>query len=158
MSSFKKRIQTTQIPGTRPSPYNSLPLLSTGLTSLDDLLGGGLPLSASILIDSDEPTSYSELLLKFWLAQGLECRQEIVIIGSELDGNGGPEEIIKTLMGVDGGNSSAKDDEDDEEEEKLKKEKESSEKLKIAFRYEGMKQHAVTVEAPSSKLYFYLPQ
>lgn len=144
MSSFKRRVQTTPLPGSRPSPYNSLPLLSTGLSSLDDLLGGGLPLSSSLLIQSDALTSYADLLLKFWVAQGLEAKQEVVVIGSGLDGDG-PQGLVESLMEVDGGQVLG--DEEDEEENKEAKE----EKLKIAFRYEGMKQHATTVSAPTRK-------
>jgi elongator complex protein 4 len=144
MSSFKRRVTTTPIPGTRPSPYNSLPLLSTGLSSLDDLLGGGLPLSSSLLVQSDSPTSYADLLLKFWIAQGLECKQDVVVVASGLEG--GPQGIAESLMEVDGGQVAG--DEDEEEEGVKGKE----EKLKIAFRYEGMKQHAVTVAAPAREL------
>ncbi|ORY78831.1 Elongator complex protein 4 [Leucosporidium creatinivorum] len=142
MSSFKRRVTTTPLPGSRPSPYNSLPLLSTGLSSLDDLLGGGLPLSSSLLIQSDALTSYADLLLKFWVAQGLEAKQEVVVIGSALDGEG-PQGLVESLMEVDGGQVLG--DEEDEEENSEAKE----EKLKIAFRYEGMKQHATTVSAPT---------
>jgi elongator complex protein 4 len=144
MSSFKRRVTTTPLPGSRPSPYNSLPLLSTGLSSLDDLLGGGLPLSSSLLIQSDALTSYADLLLKFWVAQGLEAKQQVLVVGSALDSEG-PQGLVESLMEVDGGQVLG--DEEDEEENKEAKE----EKLTIAFRYEGMKQHATTVSAPTRK-------
>lgn len=141
MSSFRRRVATTVLPGTRPSPYNSLTLLSSGLSSLDDLLGGGVPLSSSLLIQADSHTSYAELLLKFWIAQGLECKQDVVVVASGLEG--GPEAIASSLMEVDGGQVVG-DEEDDEEAVKAR-----DEKMKIAFRYEGMKQHAVTIAAPT---------
>lgn len=144
MSSFKRRVTVASIPGTKPSPYNSLPLLSTGLTSLDDLLGGGLPLSSTLLLESDSHTSYADLLLKFWIAQGLECKQEVVVVATGLEG--GPQEVVRTLMGVDGAElGGGEGNEEDEDGEKV-----AGEKLKIAFRYEGMKQHAVT--APTREL------
>lgn len=146
MSSFKRRVTTTPLPGSRPSPYNSLPLLSTGLSSLDDLLGGGLPLSSSLLIQADQLTSYADLLLKFWVAQGLEAKQEVVVVGSSLDGDG-PLGLVESLMEVDGGQVLG-DDEDEQESSEAKEEK-----LKIAFRYEGMKQHATTVSAPAGELF-----
>ena len=142
MSSFKRRVVATPLPGSRPSPYNSLPLLSTGLSTIDDLLGGGLPLSSSLLIQSDALTSYADLLLKFWIAQGLEAKQEVVVIGSSLDGDG-PQGLIESLMEVDGGQVLG-DDEDEDEGKDAREEK-----LKIAFRYEGMKQHATTLSAPA---------
>ncbi|BGP31379.1 Elongator subunit elp4 [Rhodotorula toruloides] len=152
MSSFKRRTAVKHILGTRPSPHNAAPLLSTGLTSIDDLLGGGLPLSTSLLIESDTPTSYAELLLKYWAAQGLECRQHVLVVASGLDG--GPGGIVESLMEVDGGRpaetsglsqaDAAEDEEEKRQEEALK------EQMKIAFRYEGMKQHQTTVDSRGS--------
>ena len=136
MSSFRKRTTTIPISGTKPSPFNSLPLLSTGLAALDDLLGGGLPLSTSLLIESDISTSYADLLLKFWCAQAIECKQELIIVGSGLEG--GPGEVLRSLMGVqDGVRGPESEDEA------------TGEKLKIAFRYEGMKQHPSQVPQPA---------
>jgi elongator complex protein 4 len=154
MSSFKRRTAVKPIMGTRPSPSNAAPLLSTGLTSIDDLLGGGLPLSTSLLIESDTPTSYAELLLKYWVAQGLECRQDVLVVASGLDG--GPGGIVESLMEVDGGRpaetsglsqaDAAEDEEEKRQEEALK------EQMKIAFRYEGMKQHQTTVDSRGAPL------
>lgn len=143
MSSFRRRVTSTPIAGTRPSPYNSLTLLSTGLSALDDILGGGLPLSSSLLLQSDDVSAYGELLLKFWIAQGLECKHETVVVGSSLDVYG-PREIVETLMDIDGGSSATTQDEQPSEDQQAK-----DDKLKIAFRYEGMKQHATTISAPS---------
>lgn len=151
MSSFRRRTTVQPIPGTRPSPYNAAPLLSTGLTSIDDLLGGGLPLSTSLLIESDSPTTYAELLLRYWIAQGLECGQEVVVVASGLDG--GPQAIVEALMEVDGGRPvnestvgmSRQDVQEDEEEKR--QEEALKEQMKIAFRYEGLKQHQTTIEA-----------
>ncbi|POY73706.1 hypothetical protein BMF94_3243 [Rhodotorula taiwanensis] len=151
MSSFRRRTTVQPIAGTRPSPYNAAPLLSTGLTSIDDLLGGGLPLSTSLLIESDSPTTYAELLLRYWIAQGLECGQEVVVVASGLDG--GPQAIVEALMEVDGGRPvnestvgmSRQDVQEDEEEKR--QEEALKEQMKIAFRYEGLKQHQTTIEA-----------
>ncbi|GJN89572.1 hypothetical protein Rhopal_002559-T1 [Rhodotorula paludigena] len=148
MSSFRRRTAVQPIQGTRPSPYNAAPLLSTGLSSIDDLLGGGLPLSTSLLIEADSPTSYADLLLRYWIAQGLECGQEVLVAASGLDG--GPEGIVEALMEVDGGrpaetNGLSKEDAAEDEEER-KQEEALQEKMKIAFRYEGMRQHQTTVD------------
>ncbi|GAA5994440.1 Elongator subunit ELP4 [Rhodotorula paludigena] len=148
MSSFRRRTAVQPIQGTRPSPYNAAPLLSTGLSSIDDLLGGGLPLSTSLLIEADSPTSYADLLLRYWIAQGLECGQEVLVAASGLDG--GPEGIVDALMEVDGGRPAetcglSKEDAAEDEEER-KQEEALQEKMKIAFRYEGMRQHQTTVD------------
>ena len=162
MSSFRRRTAVQPIPGTRPSPYNAAPLLSTGLTSLDDLLGGGLPLSTSLLIESDSPTSYAELLLRYWIAQGLECGQEVIVVASGLDG--GPRAVVDALMEVDGGRPvadsssssfstagmSRQDVQEDEEEKR--QEENLKEQMKIAFRYEGLRQHQTTIESSSTFL------
>jgi elongator complex protein 4 len=140
VSSFRRRQTVASLPGTRPSPSGA-PLLSTGLPSIDDLLGGGLPVSSLLLIESDFPTSYSDLLLKYWVAQGLECGQEVAVVAAGVEG--GPEGICETLMGLDGGGERKETKEEVEErenEERLK------EKMKIAFRYEGMKQHQVSLD------------
>lgn len=69
------------------------------------------------------------------------------MISSGLE-NGGPEGITRVLMGNDKGSTSltnARKEEDREDEEERKKEEEIKEKMKIAFRYEGMKQHQTTL-------------
>lgn len=139
MSSFKRRTPVTTIPGTRPSPYNSLPLISLGLAPLDDLLGGGLPLSSSLLLCQDHPTQYADLLLKFFVAQGLEAGQDVLVLECAGD-EGGP--LAEGLMGVDRG--------DEPRKEVTKREEED--KMKIAFRYENMGKHKTTIEQPAGKL------
>ena len=156
MSSFKRRVPSSALPGTKPSPYNSLPLLSTGLSSLDDLLGGGLPLSSSLLIKSDEITSYAELLLKFYIAQGLECKHDIIVVGSSLD-HEGPRNLVESLMDIDGGPVAGQDQEEADEGDVATDTSANNDKLKIAFRYQGMKKHATTVEAPARELYYTPP-
>ena len=151
MSSFKKRTTIAPIPGTRPSSSSSLPLISSGLPTIDDLLGGGIPLSTSLLITQDYPTSYSELLSRYFIAQGLESNQECLIIASSIDSSGGPQGITQMLMGTDQGTTAGKkvnEDREDEEEKKL--EEELKEKMKIAFRYEGMKLHQTTLQTPTA--------
>lgn len=138
MSSFKRRTPVATIPGTRPSPYNSLPLISLGLAPLDDLLGGGVPLSSVVLLCQDHPTQYADLLLKFFVAQGLEAGQDVLVVeaGGE---EGGP--VAEHLMAVDRG--------DDSKKEVPKVNVKGDDKMKIAFRYEKMGKHQTTVEQPT---------
>lgn len=144
MSSFKRRVQSSVLPGTRPSPYTSQPLLSLGLPSLDDILGGGFPLGSSLLVHSDHPTSYALLLLKLYLAQGLEAGHRLVVVGSELDAEGDPEKVVRSLPRTDGDDNplpAASSSTPTPHVQALKEEmgqQEEKEKMKIAFRYEGL--------------------
>lgn len=53
---------------------------STGIPSLDDILGGGLPVSTSLLILSPDPHSaHAQLLAKYFIAQGIACGQNVCI-------------------------------------------------------------------------------
>ncbi|KAJ2367955.1 Elongator subunit elp4, partial [Coemansia sp. RSA 2610] len=66
MSSFRKRVpesQTKLPPATRLNPHSAQLLVSTGVPSLDDLLGGGLPVGGILMIEEDRQTGYSNTLL-----------------------------------------------------------------------------------------------
>ncbi|KAL1738802.1 Elongator complex protein 4 [Schizophyllum fasciatum] len=88
MSSFKRK-STKQsapvLPGTRPYPGSpSTIVTSTGIPSLDDILGGGLPLSCSTLIAApDVHSSYGELVSKYFVSQGLVHGHTIYVVGDE---------------------------------------------------------------------------
>lgn len=136
--------------------------MSTGLPSLDDVLGGGLPLSCLLLVIAPDPhSSYGELVLKYFVAQGLSSRQNLCIIdpfatefvkgvmwhprsssypitspstsapgeGTGTEGQSGPIEA----RGIDEDKAS----------------KDYDRKIKIAWRYEQMKQFQTTIGASS---------
>ncbi|KAG7450321.1 PAXNEB-domain-containing protein [Guyanagaster necrorhizus] len=152
MSSFKKKVSSEQIAltGTRSSPGSTSTIItSTGIPSLDDLLGGGLPLSCSLLVQTSDPhSSYGELVHKYFIAQGLVTRQNVCVISEN------PLNLVKGCMWLpNSGNIqynspqpvSTMNINDDEETGQS-----SNEKIKIAWRYEQMKQFQTTV--PSSAL------
>ncbi|KAF5368347.1 hypothetical protein D9758_002425 [Tetrapyrgos nigripes] len=146
MSSFKRKAagkQVSQLPGTRPSPGSiSTTITSTGIPSLDDLLGGGLPLSCSLLVAAPDPhSSYGELVQKLFIAQGLACGQDVLVIDPK------PMELVKTCMWMPGSSTitSQNPDEDKDEENA----QQQDQKIKIAWRYEQMKQFQTTVSSPS---------
>lgn len=101
MPSFTRRAgpsSTVPPPGTHPSPSTSLPLLPTGVPSLDDLLGGGLPLGSSLLVLSpDTHSAWGRLLSRYWLAQGLASGQRCCITGEE----DGIRDTVRGCMWVD---------------------------------------------------------
>lgn len=112
-------------PGVRPSPIDGRPTTSTGTRSLDSLLAGhaGLPLGNSILIEESGTTDYAGALLRFYAAEGVVQEQKVHVVGMT-------EAWGRELPGI-----AAEDRED-----KRKEGKERAEKMKIAWRYEGLGQ------------------
>ncbi|KAH9825247.1 Elongator complex protein 4 [Melampsora americana] len=152
MSSFKKKIPSERtIPtGFYPSHYNGLPLTSTGIASLDDVLGGGIPASSSFLVAEDSDSSYSRLVLRYWITQGLAAGQRSLVIGSSLDDGGGPTALIDRLMDLTDNEKSVQVpiqdtgiDEEDDEESNLD---DKSKQMKIAWRYESLGKHQAQTE------------
>jgi len=137
MTSFKRkttgRATLPNYPGTRISPGSNLSLItSTGISSLDDILGGGLPLSCSLVFAApDIHSAYGELVQKYFVAQGLGSGHRICIVGQKM------AEFVGDVMWVS--KSQVWNVPESEEEE------DQSEKVKIAWRYEKMKQFKTTV-------------
>ncbi|XP_077569714.1 elongator complex protein 4 isoform X1 [Stigmatopora nigra] len=80
-TSFQKKTKNKllSIPGTRFSVQNGQLLISTGVTSLDYLLGGGLAVGTVLLIEEDRYDSYSRMILKYFLAEGVVCQHELFL-------------------------------------------------------------------------------
>lgn len=111
-------------PGVRPSPIDGRLTTSTGTPSLDGVLAGhaGLPLGNSILIGESGTTDYAGALLRFYAAEGVVQGHKVHVVGmGEVWG--------RELPGI------AEDKED-----RRKEGKERAEKMKIAWRYEGLGQ------------------
>ncbi|KJE94565.1 hypothetical protein CAOG_08869 [Capsaspora owczarzaki ATCC 30864] len=64
-------------PGTRPSIHNGQLLVSTGVQSLDGLLGGGLAVGTLALVEEDANTAYAQVLLKYFLAEGVAAGHQV---------------------------------------------------------------------------------
>lgn len=75
MSNFAKTI--------RPSLHNSQLLISTGISSLDDILGGGLPLGSILLVFQDESNVFSQMILKYFISQGISTSSDGVFVGGD---------------------------------------------------------------------------
>ncbi|KAH8102466.1 PAXNEB-domain-containing protein [Cristinia sonorae] len=152
MSSFKRKIATKENPpsvGTRalPGPITTF-ITSTGVPSLDDILGGGLPLTCDILVLApDVHSAYGELLQKYFIAQGLASGQDVCIIDDYA------QDFVSECMWIPGGGvpkqappvGATDEDEDDEAG------KEFGTKIKIAWRYEQLKQFQTTVNSSSQE-------
>jgi elongator complex protein 4 len=112
------------VPGVRPSPIDGRPTTSTGTQSLDSILAGhaGLPLGTSILIEESGTTDYAGALLRFYAAEGVVQGHKVHVVGmGEVWG--------RELPGISEGRGDSR-----------KEGKERAEKMKIAWRYEGLGQ------------------
>jgi elongator complex protein 4 len=140
--SFKKRNvdQQPKLPsGSRLSAYNGQLLVSTGVPSLDDILGGGQPVGTIMLIKEDRATTYAQLLLKYFIAQGISSGHHCALASRDED----PEEMLKTLMWL---STSDKDDDEDDKSKSARNDAESD-RMKIAWRYSHLKRFESGVKA-----------
>ncbi|KAK8861706.1 hypothetical protein IAR55_002529 [Kwoniella newhampshirensis] len=154
MPSFTRRLPSTTLPpppGTHPSPsLSTLPLLPTGLPSLDDLLGGGLPLGSTFLVLApDSHSAWARLVSRYWISQGLISGQASVFVGGDDERQG--EEVVGGCMWVEKGAVDGSESEGEEgnggpggmgEEEGRR----------IAWRYEKMGRYKTTVGGNGSQL------
>lgn len=113
---------TPSTPGIRPSPIDGRPTTSTGTPSLDAILAGhaGLPLGNSLLIGETGTTDYAGALLRFYAAEGVVQGHGVHVLGV---GEGWGRELPGLSTEREGGRRKGKVDE---------------EKMKIAWRYEGL--------------------
>ena len=95
MSAFRKAAgDGNTLKGTRISVLNGSVLTSTGIASLDELFGGGLPISRILLLKCDRESGYHNLLLKYFLAEGIEQEHEVCLISLYAD------RIMSDIMAV----------------------------------------------------------
>ncbi|XP_052008358.1 elongator complex protein 4 [Xyrauchen texanus] len=89
----KSRSKLVSIPGTRPSVQNGQLIVSTGVTSLDYVIGGGLAVGTLLLVEEDRYDSYSRMLLKYFLAEGVVCGHELFLASARHH----PDDIMQEL-------------------------------------------------------------
>ncbi|RMY82035.1 hypothetical protein D0861_08072 [Hortaea werneckii] len=114
--------------GVRPSSLTSShPVISTGSSSLDDILGGhaGLALGSSLLIEESGTTDFSGALLKYYAAEGICHGHAVHVVGM---GDGWIRDLPAVAEGKGSRRSSASSSSGSEE------------KMKIAWRYEKLGQ------------------
>ncbi|KAI9146322.1 Elongator complex protein 4 [Paraphysoderma sedebokerense] len=141
MSSFKRKspnLQSKLPAGSRLSAHNGQVLTSTGLPALDDILlnRGGLPIGTVLLIESDRHTTYSTLLLKTFLSQGISHRHHVCIASAD-------EPARSILASVpfcldDGSSDNSKETAAEKEGAESSSTGSSSEKMTIAWRYQNL--------------------
>jgi elongator complex protein 4 len=134
MSSFRRFNQAKPTaPGTRTGS-NGQKLTSSGVPSLDELYGGGIPLGRLLLLKQDRYSSYSNVLLKYYIAQGIMFGHESFVIS--LDSN--PESILTELMGVVEGKSGSTVQEEEQQTRQLGQLRQGQ--MNIAWRYQNLPQ------------------
>lgn len=140
MSTFRRKTSKTVdlLAGTRASSFSSCTVYtSSGIASLDDILGGGLPLSCSLLvITPDTHSSYGELVQKYFISQGLASGQKVYVVDEE------PEQFVSKCMWSSNGAPSPAEDNDDMDTT------DHEPKVTIAWRYERLKRFQTTVSTP----------
>ncbi|XP_011412257.4 elongator complex protein 4 [Magallana gigas] len=126
-TSFQKkaRVKINQIPGTKPSLFNNQLLISSGVPSLDNIIGGGLAVGTVCLIEEDVYGSYSRLLLKYFSAEAAMTGHSLLLASADQD----PQLIVKELPGP------ILDDPGDVTKGNTP---EQSENMKIAWRYQHL--------------------
>ncbi|RMZ76858.1 hypothetical protein DV738_g4697, partial [Chaetothyriales sp. CBS 135597] len=107
------------LPGVRPSTLDGRPVTSTGTAALDGLLAGhgGLALGSFVLIGESGTTDYAGALLKFFAAEGLLQGHHVHVVGL-------PAQWGRELPAVT--------------EERKGKVANEHDKMKIAWRYQGL--------------------
>ncbi|GAB0090174.1 Putative elongator complex protein 4 [Sergentomyia squamirostris] len=136
MSLFHKRKLVSSIEGCRPSLHNGQLQVSTGNTSLDHILGGGLPLGSILLIEEDKYTSYAKVLSRYFLSEGV-YRNHSIFLATKEDS---PEDFIRKLPGA-------------VEESVEKSSVKCDEEMRIAWRYNDLPK--VSLEQGSKKDYHF---
>lgn len=144
-SSFRKkaRVKIGQIQGTRPSLYNNQLLISTGIPSLDNFIGGGLAVGTVFLVEEDVYGSYSRTMLKYFLAEAVVTKQSIFLSSADES----TEKLIKELPAtINQETQSASHNTSGKASHEPSVAEDQNEKMKIAWRYQNQKK----VQGPPS--------
>jgi len=134
ITSFQKKTRgpkRVDIPGTRPSLHNNQLLISTGVPSLDGVLGDGVAVGTVTLVEADVANAFADLILRYFVAEGLTCDQPLFLSSTSPDRilNHIPQPIIydPETKAKETGNS-------------LNDVTSKDEELKIAWRYKNVKE------------------
>lgn len=105
---------------------NNLSYVSSGIPSLDHVIGSGLPAGSIFVVEEDVLANYSRILIKYFLAEGIACKHDLLVASADEN----PEDIVKELPVPT--TISQHDD--------IKAVSGDVDKMKIAWRYEGLSQ------------------
>ncbi|KAI3636904.1 hypothetical protein MIR68_005171 [Amoeboaphelidium protococcarum] len=137
----------SQLPsGTKLSPVNQLLLTSTGISDLDSLLGGGLPVGSVIAVHEDEThnAQFAHCLVRYFLSQGLVGHNhEAMVFNASyccLSADDQRNKVVSECYGIyssDSGTSQSVASLSSQQQKQSGKENVPS-KMKIAWRYENL--------------------
>ncbi|KAG7204657.1 hypothetical protein KM043_005072 [Ampulex compressa] len=91
----RSKTRIPMIPGTKPSIKNAQLLVSTGMPSLDRLIGGGLPIGSMFVIEAPYGV-YSEIMLKYFMAEGIVTSQPLIVGSLDVK----PSQLIQEMPAV----------------------------------------------------------
>ncbi|XP_057336221.1 elongator complex protein 4 [Microplitis mediator] len=93
-----KNIKKTQptILGTKPSFINAQLLISTGIPSLDTIIGGGLPIGTILLLEEDKYGNNAKTILKYFFAEGCVAKHNLFVASQDFP----PDKFIADLPAV----------------------------------------------------------
>lgn len=125
-TSFQKKgkSKVPPIEGTKPSIHNAQLLISSGVPSMDYVLGGGIPVGTVVLVEEDKYGTFCKYVMKYFLAEGVVCGHAVIAASRDVD----PEAMVAELPAVV--------QEDDNESTGSST---AEEKMKIAWRYQNIK-------------------
>lgn len=138
MSFVRRHASNASAPSSTHSTTGSTyQVTSTGIPSLDDILGGGLPFGMVLLVLGTDPhTSHPDLIHRYFIAQGLASGHDVTVVSEDA------EELVSNCMWVQASEAAIKKENDDES---SSMESARSSEIKIAWRYENMKQFQTSV-------------
>lgn len=111
-----------RLPGTRIQ--NRCPVISVGLDAIDNLMGGGLPLSNIYVVNEVNSRKYAPLLQRYFIAEGINNKHSVFIDGPTVNF----DEFVDNLPSC---STNANPQEDP-------KPNKSQDEMQIAWRYKTM--------------------
>lgn len=71
-----------RIPGVKSWIHNGLGLVSTGNKQLDEIMGGGLALGTSLMIETESYSNYGETLMLYSLSESISVQHDTFLVCS----------------------------------------------------------------------------
>lgn len=117
--------------GSKYSPFFATLTTSTGTSSLDRLLGDGIPVGSIMLVREDEGTKYAQTLLKAFISQGIFSNHQNIVISPD------SERILSTLPSKKNDSSTETIVSSSASASSKSVQSENQEAMKIAWRYQN---------------------